>query len=524
MMALKGNVQIHQRLTFQHFIIHQTHKRFMMRPSEKINLHPPTHSPSELPTKTFDVICIGSGWAGRVLAARIVAAGFTAVIIENELIGGDCPFWACIPSKVLLRSPEALSVAKGIAGARERITGDRVDVAATFQRRDIITRGWDDTKALVPLVEGTGVQLVRGTGTIVGVKNVKVTPTQGDSLELEARLAVVLCTGSEPLMPDIPGLRGANAWSPRDATSSNYVPDHLIIMGGGAVGCEMATAYSRFGTKVTLISSSQEILPGFDPEAGMIVRESLESGGVTFNLGSRVVFVQRPAEKEVIVELSTGEHVRATELLVATGRKAKLEGLGLESVGVSANDRFLAVDESLCVKGTTEKWLYAAGDINGRALLTHTSKYHAAIAANEIIANSKDEGNKKGDWCNREATADNHAVPQVVFTDPVAASVGLTRKAAKAKGMYVREINAPMAGPGYNIHADDVAKGCAQWLLDEEDCIVGATFVGTDAAELLYASTVAIVGRVKLSRMMHCIPSFPTLSWVYYNLMDAAGV
>lgn len=495
-----------------------------MRPSERVNLHPSTHSPAELPTKSFDVICIGSGWAGRVLAARIVKAGLSALIVESELFGGDCPFWACVPSKVLLRSPEVLNAAKGVGGARERVNGDNVDTSAMFKRRDMITMGWDDTEGLIPLIESTGAHMVRGVGKLAGEKKVQVIPNQGEAVLLDARLAVVLCTGSSPVIPNVPGLREANPWTPRDATSASYVPEHLIIVGGGVVGSEMATAYSSFGAKVTVIASSTEILAGVDSEAGKIVRESLEARGVSFHLSAKVIKVQRPAEDKVIVELSSGSSLSGSEILLAAGRKANLEEIGLEDVRVRVEGRFLPVDEHLRVRGVEGKWLYAAGDLNGRAPLTHISKYHAAVAANAILANAKGESDEGDEWSNNSATADKKAVPQVIFTDPVVASVGLTRTAAKAQGLSFREITAPMTSPGYNIHSDEPASSWAQWLLDDDNRLVGATFVGTDAAEVLHASTMAIVGGITLDRMMHAIPSFPTLSWMYYNLMDAAGV
>lgn len=296
-------------------------------------------------------------------------------------------------------------------------------------------------------------------------------------------------------------------------------------MGAGVVGCEMATAYARYGAKVTVICSSAEILPRVDDEAGKIVRESLQALGVIFHVGTQAVSVERPEQDKVLVKLSSGDRVSGTELLVGAGRHANVEGLGLDTVGVQAGDRFLEVDESLCVKTKQGRWLYAPGDINGRAPLTHTSKYHAAIAANAILADAKGSINQREEqWSSSNATADKQAVPQVIFTDPVVASVGLTRKAANAKGIKFRQVTAPLASPGYNVVSDKPANNWAQWLLDDEDHLIGATFVGTDAAELLHGSTVAIVGGVKLQRLMHAIPSFPTLSWVYYNLMDAAGV
>ena len=435
------------------------------------------------------------------------------------------PFWACVPSKVLLRSPEVLDAAKTTRGAKERVDGDRgVDTKSLFDRRDQIVAGWDDTKALVPLIQSTGVQMVRGTGKLVGVKKVQVTPRQGEPVQLEARHAVALCTGSTSILPDVPGLKEADPWTPRDATSANSAPEHLIIMGGGVVGAECATAYISFGSKVTIVCSSPEILPRVDPEAAKIVRESLENKGVVFRLSTEIVKVDRLAADKVVVTLSTGEELEGSELLVGAGRKANLEGIGLEDIGLHVERRVLPVDEHLRVKGVSGKWLYAAGDLTGRAMLTHTSKYHAAIASNGILAEARGEGEQDSEYSATSATADHHAVPQVIFTDPVVASVGLTRTKANAQGINVKEITSTMASPGYNIHSDQPAQSWAQWLVDDQKRLVGATFVGSDAAEVIHASTVAIVGQMQLERLMHAIPSFPTLSWVYYNLMDAAGL
>ena len=242
-----------------------------MPTTESINLHPNTNPLSALKSHVYDVICLGSGWASRVVASRCVAAGLSALVIERELVGGDCPFWACVPSKALLRPAEALEGAAKVGGARERLekggVGVGVDVSAVFARRDAFTSRWDDGDHLVPMVESSGADLVRGNGKIAGEKRV-IVENGGKSVQLEARHAVVIGTGSEPVFPEIPGLVEAMPWGPREATSSSIVPEHLIIMGGGVVGCEMATAYSSFGAKVTIVHQAAEILPDWTPKLG----------------------------------------------------------------------------------------------------------------------------------------------------------------------------------------------------------------------------------------------------------------
>ncbi|KAK4497764.1 hypothetical protein PRZ48_010417 [Zasmidium cellare] len=472
-----------------------------MRPSQKFNLHPSTHSVRDLKTRTSDVICIGSGWAGRQLAAQVCKAGFTALVIEKELFGGDCPFWACVPSKVLLRSQEALDGASAVGGAKEKLCSSHVDVQGVFARRDIITANKDDTQLLVPMTEATGATLVRGEGKLVDVKKVSITPFEGEAIEFEAKLAVAICSGSEAVVPE--AVKAADPWTPRDATSADYVPEKLIIMGGGVVGCEMATAYAGFGSKVTLVGSSKFLLPSVDPEAGALVQKSLESRGVIVKLGSRITKAVRTTDG-VEVHLSTGDQLSGSELLVAAGRKATLD-FGLEHLGLQSYNTHIPVDESLSVKTLDdETWLYAVGDVN---------------AGNAIIAKAKGLPPST----NTLTIADRKAIPQVIFTSPIVASVGLTRQNAATKGIKVRQITAQAKTLGGILHTDAVADGWAQWLVDEEQRLVGATIVGTDAADLIHASTVAIVGGMNLGELVHAVPCFPTMSEVYLNLLEAAG-
>ncbi|OCL08008.1 mercuric reductase [Glonium stellatum] len=498
-----------------------------MPPYESINLHPSTHLTSSIKSHTYDVICIGSGWAGRIIAARIVKAGLTAIIVEDELVGGDCPFWACVPSKALLRPNEALETAKSVGGARERIYDSQkgVEVEAVFKRRDAFTANFDDSAVLVPLVENSGAHLVRGTGKIVGERKVKIEPLKGEAIELEAKYAVVICTGSEPIIPDVPGLREAKPWTPREATSSSEVPEHLLVIGGGAVGSEMATAYSSFGAKVTLVNSTEEILSKVDPEAGKLVRESLSSHGVQIIVSAKITEVSREANKSVNVKLSNGDIITASEILVAVGRRAKTTGIGLEELGLKADGTPIPVDESLCVDSVLGGWLYAAGDVNGRAPLTHSSKYHGRIVSNTIISKLNKLPESRVAWGRISATADRRAMPQVIFTDPTVASVGLTRTRAQAAGITFREVTAPAKTLGAILHADGYQEGWAQWIIEEiSNKLLGATFVGRDVADLLHASTMAIVGGMTIEQMAHAVPSFPTMSEVYLNLLDAAGL
>lgn len=264
-----------------------------------------------------------------MIAARIVKAGYTAVVIEEELIGGDCPFWAFVPSKALLHPQQALEEAKAVTGVKEKLDSSKgLDPKTVFARRVAFTSKWNDAERLVPLVEDSGADVVRGVASIAGFKKVPVeTANGGDKIDLEAKLAVALCTGSVPVIPAIPDLAEANPWGPRQATSSSEVPEHFLVLGAGAVGCETAIVYASFGGKVTLVCNSPEILPRFDPEAGKIVRNGLVSLGVKVQMSAEATKVLREGGSGR-VELYTGESIEASEILVAAGRKARTFNMG----------------------------------------------------------------------------------------------------------------------------------------------------------------------------------------------------
>lgn len=453
-------------------------------------------------------------------------------VVEEELVGGDCPFWACVPSKALLRPQEALAEAKAVGGVRELLREESsLDAGIVFKRRDAFTGSWDDGEVLVPMVENSGAALVRGRGKLVGVKKVEVTSGDGQRAELEAKHAVAICTGSEPIIPSIPGLKERNPWGPRQATSSSEVPKHLLILGAGVVGAEMATAYASFGAQVSLISRGAALLPKIDREAGRLVKEGLESQGVRVYVSTTVDSVVREETEDYLtVQLSNGSKISGvTKILAATGRKAKTSGIGLEDFGIETDGSPISVSESLRVSSVPGGWLYALGDVNGRAPLTHSCKYHGRIAANAIIARSQTtETGHPGSstpWSKVTATNDILAQPQVIFTSPTVASVGLTRKRAEATGLAdkIRVVTAPVATLGAKLHQEGYKDGWAQWIIDtESNKLLGATFVGDGVADLLHASTVAVVGGLTLDRLAHAVPSFPTMSEVYLNLLEAA--
>lgn len=446
-------------------------------------------------------------------------------------MGGDCPFWACVPSKALLRPQEALAEARAVGGVRELLREKpSLDADTVFKRRDAFTGSWNDDQVLVPMVEDSGAALVRGRGKLIGVKRVAVINEDGQTAELEAEYAVAICTGSEPIIPNIPGLKESNPWGPRQATSSSEVPKHLLVLGAGAVGTEMATVYASLGAQVSLVTRGAELLPKIDQEAGRLVREGLESQGVRVYVSATVESVTREETKDFLtVQISNGSTISGvTKILAATGRKAKTNGIGLENFGIKTDGSPIPVGESLDVPSVPGAWLYALGDVNGRAPLSHSCKYHGRTAAKAIIARSQpDEIANPGwntPWSRVSATNDTLAQPQVVFTSPTVASVGLTRRQATAAGLAdkIRAVTAPVTTLGAKLHQDGYKDGWAQWIVDtESNKLLGATFVGDGVADLLHASTVAIVGGLTLDRLAHAVPSFPTMSEVYLNLMEA---
>ncbi|MCR2801835.1 NAD(P)/FAD-dependent oxidoreductase [Microbacterium sp. zg-Y818] len=468
--------------------------------------------------RTYDVVVIGAGAVGENAADRAVQGGLTTVIVEAELVGGECSYWACMPSKALLRAPSALRAARAVAGAREAVTGD-LDVAAVLRRRDGITHDWSD-EGQVQWLDGAGIDLVRGHARLTGIRRVEVASADGTTTTLVARHAVVVATGSAALLPDVAGLADIQPWTSRDATSAETVPESLAIIGGGVVAAEMATAYAAFGAAVTLIVRSR-LLGSMEPFAGEFVAASLSAAGVDIRRGVEVLRAEREQGADAVLHLSDGTRVAAAEVLVATGRTPRTGDLGLDAVGLSPGD-WLETDDTMRVHGTD--WLYAVGDVTGRALLTHQGKYQARAAGDVIAARARGGAVQDAPWGAHVATADRAAVPQVTFTDPEVASVGLTAKAATDAGLRTRVLDYDLASvAGASVYADDY-RGQARAVVDEDrGVLVGATFVGPDVAELLQAATIAVVGEVPLERLWHAVPAYPTVSEVWLRWLEAYG-
>ncbi|MCP2636437.1 NAD(P)/FAD-dependent oxidoreductase [Microbacterium sp. HD4P20] len=469
-------------------------------------------------TREYDLVVIGAGPVGENVADRAVQGGLSVAIVESELVGGECSYWACMPSKALLRAGSALRAARDVEGAVQAVTGS-VDVSAALKRRDAIVHEWNDASQ-VDWLQSTGIDLVRGHGRISGERQVTVTDADGAETVLVARHAVAVSTGSAALLPDIPGLREAQPWTSREATGVRQVPASLAILGGGVVGSEMATLFASFGTAVTLIARSG-LLGGVEAFAGEAVKQALTDAGADVRTGVEVERVARNADGEVVLSLSDGSEVRAAELLVATGRVPRTQDLGIEAIGLKPG-AWLDVDDTLRVRGVD--WLYAVGDVNHRALLTHQGKYQARAAGDVIAARAHGREIDEAPWGAHVATADHSAVPQVVFTDPEVAAVGHTEASARAAGIGIRVLDYDLSWvAGASTHADHY-RGQARAIVDEErGVLIGATFVGPDVAELLHAATIAIVGEVPIDRLWHAVPSYPTLSEVWLRWLEAWG-
>ncbi|ONF72152.1 dihydrolipoyl dehydrogenase family protein [Amycolatopsis keratiniphila] len=473
----------------------------------------------------YDVLVIGAGPVGENVADRVVRGGLTAAIVERELVGGECSYWACMPTKALLRSGAVLRAARQVPGAREAVTGE-IDVAAVLRRRDDFASHWND-EGQVSWLDSAGVPLFRGHGRIGGDRVVEVTAADGTTTTLTARHAVVVATGSSALVPDIEGLRDAKPWTSRELVAAREIPARLAIIGGGVVATEMATAFSSLGTSVTMLARDG-VLHLNEPFAGEQVTASLRDKGVSVRIGAEAGSVRRDDDGTVSIILTDGERIEADELLVAIGRTPNTEDVGLDNLGLKPG-AWLAVDSTMRVlaeDGATlgDGWLYAAGDVNRRVLLTHQGKYQARAVGDVIVARAKDEPVDDAPWGRHATTADERAVPQVVFTEPEIASVGLSAAGAAAAGLRIRVVDYDLAATaGAALHTDGY-QGHARMVVDEDrKVIIGCTFVGPDVAEMIHAATIAVAGEVPLDRLWHAVPAFPTVSEVWLRLLEAYG-
>ena len=448
--------------------------------------------------REFDVVVIGAGVAGEVAAGRLGEHGLSVAIVEDRLVGGECSYYACMPSKALLRPVELAREAARIPG----LEVGPIDVAAVLARRDEVVAHLDDTGQL-PWLEARGVTLVRGRGRLAGEKRV----VAGDE-ELVARKAVIVATGSAAAIPDIEGLREARPWTNIEGTTATEVPPRLVVLGGGVVAVELGQAWAAFGSKVTLVHRGNGLLEREEPFAGEQVLGALRAVGVGVRLEAHVARVSRG--QAVAVELGDGTVVEADEVLAALGREPGTADIGLETIGLAGGGP-LRVGDDLRVPG--HDWLFALGDVNGRVLLTHMGKYQGRIAADRILGRDV------------RLRSDGVRSPRVIFTDPQVGAVGYTLAGARAAGLQVRHVDVDTGGNAGGSFVGRGAVGTSRIVVDEaRRVIVGATITGPEVAEALHAATIAVVGEVPLDDLWHAVPSFPTRSELWLKLLEAYGM
>jgi dihydrolipoamide dehydrogenase len=448
--------------------------------------------------REFDVVVLGAGAPGEVIAGRLGEAGVSVAIVEERLVGGECSFFACMPSKALLRPVEIRAEAGRVKGVP---VGD-LDVPAVLARRDEVVHDLDDS-SMLPWLADRGVELVRGHGRLDGERRVTV----GDET-LVARKAVVLATGSSATMPPLPGLAEARPWTNIEATTAKHAPDRLAILGGGVVGVELAQAWAALGSRVTLLHRGERLIEREEPFASEQVATALREYGVDVRLETSVSSVSRNGVLRL--ELEGGGSLEADELLVAIGRTPRSAEIGLETVGLEPG-KHVQVDESLRVPG--HDWLYAVGDVNGRALLTHMGKYQARLAADAILGKEV------------RLRSDGGASPRVIFTDPQVGAVGLTLAAAEEAKLRVRKVDVDTGGNAGGSFVGKNAPGTARLVVDEDRrIVVGATITGAEIAEALHAATIAVVGEVLLEELWHAVPAFPTRSELWLRLLEQYGL
>jgi pyruvate/2-oxoglutarate dehydrogenase complex dihydrolipoamide dehydrogenase (E3) component len=437
-------------------------------------------------TQHVDVVVIGLGVGGEEVAGRLAAAGLNVVGVENTLVGGECPYWGCIPTKMMVRAGSALAEARripGLAGSSS-VTPDWAPVAKRI--RDEATDDWND-KVAVDRFIGKGGTFVRGTASVVGPGQIKI-----DDRLYAAGRGIVIATGTSAVIPPIDGLAGTPYWTNRDAVEAATLPQSLIVLGGGAIGCELTQVFARFGVRVTVIEGGPRLLALEERESSDVATAALSADGVQIHTGvhaTRVAF-----DTGFTVTLDDGTAVTGEKLLVATGRAARLRNLGFEHLGIDTSARYVGTDEWM--RAADQVW--AVGDVTGNGNFTHMAMYEADIAVRDILGQGG-------------PSADYRARPRVTFLDPEIGAVGLTEQQARDEGLRIQVGYVLLASTSRGFVHGPGNEGFLKVIADaDRGVLVGATTAGPSGGEMIGALSLAVHASVPISTLLSTIWAYPT--------------
>jgi dihydrolipoamide dehydrogenase len=461
----------------------------------------------------FDVVVVGGGVGAIAAARKLASAGVSVALVEDRLVGGECHYWGCNPTRTLLRPIEVFNLAKAVPGVRELVSGTQPEVSAVFAKRDAIIEHLSDQDRVASL-RAAGVAVFHGFGRLCGERTVRVAYAVGDTTEavLTARHGVVLATGTRPHMPDIPGLAHARPWTNRDLTTMTRVPPRALVVGGGPVGVEFATILTGLGSAVTLLVRGDTLLSRCEPEARELVAQSLRSKGVTIHFQTELSKVTRQVTDGPVIATFHRQTIEVDEVVLAAGRRTNTDCIGLETLGLQAGD-YVSVNDRLQAVGVSGDWLYALGDTTGRARLSHISTYHGRVVAEIIAARAAGRELTEDELTARDAGS----VAQVVFTEPQVAWAGRTESQALAEGFVVRTRTVRYPGTlSFLSLFRDGFQGWAKLVINAEtNTLLGATFVGPEFSELVQAATLAILAKVPVGLLRHAVAPHPTVNQVW---------